>query len=806
MTRPILSKPRQWALGGVIAALLCLLAGCAAEQSYRSAQQLQASNRTEEALRAYQQALQQEPTNARYRIAYLGARDKATAAWLAEAEGLRRRGDAPGAARALYQRVLSIDEGNYRAQAGLADLERDERLGELLKRAKTEQQRGNVELALAHLRALLAERPQHAGALALRSQLLEQRAKPRAAADSKLAEAYRKPVSLEFRDVPVKQLFEVLSRSSGLNFVLDKDVRADQRTTLFLRNTTVADALNLALLTNQLEQRVLDANTVLVFPNTQAKLREYQPLSMKTFVLSVAEAKVVGASLKTLLKTRDLVIDDKQNMIIMRDSPEAIQLAEKIVALHDQPEAEVMLDVEILEIKRSKLLQAGVQYPSQVSLAPMASASGATLTLADLRSISSATTSVSTLAIGVQATEGVSDINVLANPRIRARNREKARIQVGQRVPNITSTSTSTGFVAESVQYVDVGLKLEVEPTVSPDSEVTIKMGLEVSSILRQIQTKAGSIAYEIGTRNASTVLRLRDGENQVLAGLINDEDRRNTTGIPGLSSIPGVGRTLFGNSNDDYQKSEIVLSITPRIVRPAVRPELLLSEFESGTEASLRSRGGELVPQAPASPAPRPVVLPLPGAASAPAAVPAPGAEATPESTGQGQPRLSFATGDGTESPPPAPLPAAGGAPPPGAGSALSWRGSNNVTVGGLLTVELWATSSQPLSVVPLSLAYDPRVLAVVSVDQGSFMGNAGTASSLSKRAEAGTGVIRAVITAAGGAGKAAEGSLLRIVFRALAASDVTRVSVSESVSGVTAGGEALVLSPPADWAIRIR
>jgi len=796
-------RPIEGLLATALVSLLVLAAGCAAEQSYRSAQELQASNRTEEALRAYQQALQQEPTNARYRIAYLGARDKAVAQWLADADRLRRNGEAPGQARALYQRVLGADEGNFRAQAGLAELERDERVADLLARARAEQQRNNVDTALAHLRTLLAMRPQHAEALALRNQLQEQRNKPRAAADAKLAEAYRKPVSLEFRDVPIKQLFEVLSRSSGLNFVLDKDVRADQRTTLFLRNTTVADALNLALLTNQLEQRVLDANTILVYPNTQAKLREYQPLSMKTFVLSVADAKTVGASLKTLLKTRDLVIDEKQNMIIMRDSPEAIQLAERLVALHDQPEAEVMLDVEILEIKRSKLLQAGVQYPTQVALAPMASASGAALTLADLRSITSATTSVSALSIGVQATDTVSDINVLANPRIRSRNREKAKIQVGQRVPNITSTSTSTGFVAESVQYVDVGLKLEVEPIVSPDGEVTIKMGLEVSSILRQIQTKAGSIAYEIGTRNANTVLRLRDGENQVLAGLINDEDRRSTTGIPGLSSIPALGRTLFGNSNDDYQKSEIVLSITPRIVRPAYRPELLMAEFESGTEASLRSRGGELGPAGVSPPqASTPPGRAPPAVAPAPAAGTPPDSGAAPATGAPDAPRA--AGGEPAEAPPAAAPPV-----PPGAGSApssLYWRGTASSAIGGLVTVELWASASQPLSVVPLTLGYDPNVLTVVSVDQGSFMGNAGTASTLSKRAEPGTGVIRAVISAAGGAGKAAEGSLLRVVFRARAASDATRVSVSEAVSGVTATGEALVLAPPAEWAIRVK
>ncbi|MBW8829983.1 MAG: general secretion pathway protein GspD [Burkholderiales bacterium] len=817
MTRPI------HAACAVIALLVCLLGGCAAERSYRDAQTLLEANRTEEALAAYRQALQSEPTNARYRIGYLSARDKAVARWIDDAERLRRSGDKPAETRALYARVLSVDEANSRARAGLADLDRDQYIADSMSRAGADARQGNTDLALTQLRAVLAERPQHAAALALRTQVLEQRAKPKANVDAKLAEAFRRPVSLEFRDAQLKQVFEVLSRSSGLNFVLDKEVRGDQRTTLFLRNTTISDAVALALLTNQLEQRVLDASTILIFPNTPAKVREYQQLTVKSFVLSTADAKTVANSLKTILKVKDVVIDEKQNMIVMRDSPEAIQMAEKLVTLHDQPEAEVMLDVEILEIKRSRLLQAGVQYPTQVALAPMTSASGVQLTLGDLKNLRAATTSVTGVGIGLQATSTVSDVNVLANPRIRSRNREKAKIQVGQRVPNITSTSTSTGFVAESVQYVDVGLKLEVEPSVSPDGEVAIKIALEVSNILSQIQTKGGSIAYEIGTRNANTVLRLRDGENQVLAGLINDEDRRSVTGLPGLSSIPAVGGTLFGNTQDDYQKSEIVLSITPRIVRSAFRPDLAMSEFESGTEANLRSRGAEfsspaatpstttgagrtapsagqsVPPAAPAvdeprsesSPAVSPTMPPSPNVGSS--EVPLPSEPATAATTTGAAPADTVA-------------PSTPEQPTASSQSSLSWRGGNSVAVGGTVTVELWAAAAQPLSVVPLSMSYDPRVLSIVSVDQGSFMANAGTASAISKRAETGSGVIRVVLTAAGGVGKAAEGSMVRLVFKALSASDSTSIAVTESVSGVTPTGEALVLASPPEWLIRVK
>lgn len=795
---------------------MTLLIGCAADKNYRNAQMLLEANKTEEALGEYQQALLKEPTNAKFRIGYLNARDSAVNKWLAEAERLRIADSDPAELRSIYARILSIDAGNRRAQLGIGDLDRDQKFKELINRARADARQGNAEQALSILREVLNERPQHPAALELRAQLLAQRARPKVSVDAKLAEAFRRPVSLEFKDAPLKQVFEILSRSSGLNFVVDKDIRGDQRTTLFLRNSTIADAVSLVLMTNQLEQRVLDASTVLIFPNTPTKLREYQQLTVKAFVLSTADVKVVANSLKSILKSKDVVVDEKQNMILMRDSPEAIQMAEKLVALHDQPEAEVMLDVEILEVKRTRLTQLGVQYPTQVALAPMTSASGAQLTVRDLKDLTSATTAVTVSGIGVQANNVVTDVNVLANPRIRSRNKEKAKIQVGQRVPNITSTSTSTGFVAETVQYVDVGLKLEVEPTVSPDGEVVMKVNLEVSNILGRVQTKAGSIAYEIGTRNASTVLRLRDGENQVLAGLINDEDRRSVTGIPGLSSVPAVGGTLFGNTQDEYQKSEIVLSITPRIVRPAFRPDLAMSEFESGTEASLRTRGPEASSAAATSsaadptpsaspPTPKPESAPqlrMPAPNASPAALGSP----APEKPSLTDENKGVNTDGGTPTKEPAPVNKLDSPAVSTSGPTLIWRGTNAVAVGGTVTLDLWAASAQALSIIPVVINYDPRVLSVVTIDQGDFMANAGTSSTLTKRAETGSGVARAVISASGGAGSPAQGTLLRLVFKALSASESSRIALSAPVTAVTSNGEAVNFPSPADWPIQVR
>src|SRR5205814_8533631 len=177
--------------------------------------------------------------------------------------------------------------------------------------------------------------------------------------------------------------------------------------------------------------------------------------------------------------------------------------------------------------------------------------------------------------------------NVLANPRIRVKNKEKARIHIGDRVPVITTTAAATGgFVSESVSYLDVGLKLEVEPLISLDDEVSMKVGLEVSNITQTVKSSTGTLTYQLGTRTAATNLRLRDGETQVLAGLISTDDRRAADRVPGLGELPIAGR-LFSHTLDNNNRTEIVLLITPRLARTLARPDAASVEFAAGTEAS---------------------------------------------------------------------------------------------------------------------------------------------------------------------------------------------------------------------------
>jgi general secretion pathway protein D len=623
-------------------AICCLmLAACSSvPSSIEESRKRFAEGRGEDALAVLQQAARENPNDAAVRGEYFRLRDLLVAQWLAQAEMLRAAAQLDPA-ETLYLRVQAHDAGNARAAAGLVQLATDRRHRAVIAAAEQLVKSGRFREAQDLLRPVLAGNPQQRDARRLQRAIDEKLVKPvSVGAELKIDTA--RPVSLELREVTVRNVFEVLQRATGVGFVFDRDVRTDQRTSITLREAGVEEAIRLVLLTNQLAHKVLNESTVFVFPNTPQKLREYQELVVKGFYLANADVKQTANMIRTLVKTRDIFIDEKISLLVIKDTPAAIRLAERLIAAQDLAEPEVMLEVEVLEVGRNRLQQLGVRFPDSlaVSLVGAAGIPG-TVTLPEWLDRSSGLVQLSftdpLFLFSLKQTDG--STSVLANPRIRVKNKEKARIHIGDRVPVITTTAAATGgFVSESVQYLDVGLKLEVEPLISLADEVGIKVSLEVSNIVREIRSTTGtggggSLAFQIGTRNAATNLRLRDGETQVLAGLISDEDRRTASRVPGLGELPFAGR-LFSNTSDTTNRTEIVLLITPRLVRTLARPEGGAVEFAAGTEASSGARPGaapimgappvQLQPQAPEPPEPGELPAAKPAAApGAPSLVP---------------------------------------------------------------------------------------------------------------------------------------------------------------------------------------
>ncbi len=572
--------------------LLSLLAACAGNQAYNDGQAMLGAGRTEQGLALLEQAAQAEPTNAKYRIAVTNGKMRALNSLNGRAEALRQQGSL-AEAQTLYRQALAIDASDDVAQRGLASVAQDERHRKLVQEAQASYQRGgeaNVAQAQEALRQVLQERPAQREALALKSRIGDEQAKARPAG-GKLAAAYRKPVTLEFRDAPLRSVFDFISKVSGLNFVFDKEVDPALRATISVRDTSIEEAIAMLLGANQLEQSVTSDKSITIYPNTPQKVKDYQQLVVRTFFLANADVKTVAFSIKTLLKAKDVVTDERLGIIMLRDTPEMVRMAERIINVQDLADPEVMLEVEVLEVKRTRLMELGIRWPDQASLTLAGSGTGlGGLKVADLRRINGENINLGIGGVTLNANKTDSDSNILANPRIRVRNKEKAKILIGDRVPVITVT-TNNGVSSDSVNYIDVGLKLDVEPNVYLDDEVAIKINLEVSNVVKEVISKTGTQAYQIGTRSASTVLRLKDGETQVLAGLISDEDRGTANKVPGVGELPVLNR-LFGSQKDDAMRSEIVLSITPRLLRSIRRPDLMTAEFNSGTEAAVGGRG----------------------------------------------------------------------------------------------------------------------------------------------------------------------------------------------------------------------
>lgn len=553
-------------------------------------------NTPEERIATAQAAQQAKPEDMPTRRDVHVTHERAVYELLRDADNALREGRI-AEAEAFFARVLRVDPANPRALAGQQAISSERKYASEVEQAYVQFGEGNLDAAQARLRAVLLESPSHAGALELQGEIRRKREHVRNE-PPRLKSPFDQPVSLELRDANIKMVFEALSRTTGISFILDKDIKQDAKATVFVSQARIEDAIEMVLATNGLQKKALSETTALVFPNTLQKLKDYQDLMIRSFFLTNANAKQIGGLLKTMLKIKDVHFDERLNMLVIRDTPEVIRIAEKLVAANDMADPEVMLEMDVLEISRSRLQELGIEYPTSLS-------STAGLTLQALtHNLASAPLEFLNINTNPVANfkKTVGNINVLSNPRVRVRNNEKARVQVGNKVPLITTNvAGTTGTSSESVQYIDVGLKLEVEPRIALDSHVHIKVALEVSSLGISTTLRNGSQVFQIGTRNATTLLRLKDGETQVLAGLISDDERMNAARIPGFGDIPVLGR-LFANQEDKKDKTEIVLAITPRILNNIRRPESELSEYWSGTELSINDRPQIVIPGAAGS------------------------------------------------------------------------------------------------------------------------------------------------------------------------------------------------------------
>ncbi|MBL8339744.1 MAG: general secretion pathway protein GspD [Rhodoferax sp.] len=782
---------RRWGKAFAVLALAAALAACAPQRIRQQADELMRTARYEPAVQALERGLVDHPDSALLRSGLVLARNEAMLRLTTEATRERAAGRF-AEAEALLKRALVFDTGGKRVAALLADLAVERRQQEALAQAEALAAQQQPQTALSVINQALKDNPRHTELQGLQRRLLaEQRRSQVKAAQLGLAET--RPISLDFREASLRTVLDVVTRHSGINFVFDKDIRQDVRVTLFLRAARVEDALDLIVSTHQLAKKVLDEKTVLIYPNTADKQREYQEQVVRVFHLVSAEAKGAAAFLRSMLKVREPFVDERANMVAIREPAETIELAERLIALYDTNDAEVLLELEVMEVRTTRLTDLGLHFPDTIGLTPL-NPSGAAggLTLGNLAGFNSNRVGVSVAGLMLSLKREAGDFNTLANPSIRVRNREKAKVLIGDKVPVVTATAGQGGFVADSVSYLDVGLKLDVEPTIFADDEVAIKVSLEVSSLAREVRTASGSLAYQIGTRTASTLLRLRDGETQLLAGLISRDERSSAARVPGLGDLPLAGR-LFSSQRDETQRTELVLAVTPRVLRNIRRPEAADAELWVGTESMPRVRpvGGLAPHRAPnatagggaaASPGTGPAAV----RPSATAALPsAPDAASVPPSA---QPNAQVAAARGAvpaaasasmAAPSPASTPVGAATPGPGLTSpaaptavSLRWSAPAEAKIGETFTVALELDSSAALRGAPMHLRFTSATLQLLEIEEGDFFrqGQAG-ATSFTRAIDASAGAARAGVLRNQADGASGRGTAVTLRLRALAA-----------------------------------
>jgi general secretion pathway protein D len=498
-----------------------------------------------------------------------------------------------------YQQVLQLAPNNRAASDGMQKVQLARQHSIQLEQVKVAIAAEDLAGAEFGLRSILAEQPAHAGARQL-FEHLEQKKNERTSVVRPLQSSLRKKVTLELKNAPIKNAFEYLGKAGDLNFSFDQELNEGIRVNVLLRDTPIEQALDVILTSHQLGKKVLNSNTLLIYP--QARAAQYEELFVRSFYLTHMDAKRALNMMKTVLRASDVYIDEKLNTLVMRDTMDRIKVAEKLIASQDLNEPEVMLEVEVMEINRRNLENLGIQYPTQIGVGVQGNAAGSSsgtqpqagkLTLTELRNFNGnlGVFSINDPAIVLNLLHQDTDTNLLASPKIRVKNRDRAKIHVGDKIPVLTSVASAQGFVSQNVNYIEVGIKLDVEPVIQMQDQVSIKVGMEVSNITDQVTTSSGVLAYTIGSRNANTTLQLRNNETQILAGLFRDDEQKTRRKVPGLGNLPLIGK-FFSSNNEDKRKNEIVLLITPRIMHNLSPASSVYSLIPSGIAATANPLG----------------------------------------------------------------------------------------------------------------------------------------------------------------------------------------------------------------------
>ncbi|MEW6326515.1 MAG: secretin N-terminal domain-containing protein [Thermodesulfobacteriota bacterium] len=591
----------------LIVGLIFCLTACAATKAFRAGSEAAAASKWDEAVAHYQKAHSMEPGNVEYKMELLKAKARAAAGHFDRGRTLLKGGE-HDAAILEFQVALALDPSYKKAELAIIEAKNIKDSYQYYQEGLNFLKSKREDAARHAFKRALELYPENDQARAEWEKLSTPDEKaPKGLA---LVPKSAQPITLRFRETALKDIFEVLSRLSGVNFVFDSDFR-DVRSTIYLEKATFEQALGLILTSNNLTYKVISEHAAIIYPKTQAKMAQYQDLIVRTFYLSNIPAKQALNILRATTRSKDIVVNEELNAVTIRDTPGTIQVAEKVLEAQDVCPAEALLDVEILEVSRNKTRNLGLSLsPYSIGgsyglggnlISPSITTGTTTSTLLTFDDLSDFSGKHNIFVTLPRATlnflKSDADTQTLANPRLRVKHGEKARIHIGDRVPVRTNRRVdTTGAITYDFQYQDVGIKFSAEPKINSQEEINLKVTLEVSTLGANVGT-TDDPQYSIGTRTTETNLLLRDGEMVIMGGLLREAEGDTVNRIPLLGDIPLLGN-LFSNFYTTKEKTDVVMSITPYIIRGQGMPSPEALSIWSGTASDLsvaEPYGGEL-------------------------------------------------------------------------------------------------------------------------------------------------------------------------------------------------------------------
>jgi type II secretory pathway component GspD/PulD (secretin)/Flp pilus assembly protein TadD len=808
------SRQRSFTLAALVVTAT-FIAACGASHTFHQGDTAARAGDWDTAVEHYRKAVQEEPKKPEYKIALERAMISASQIHLDQARILEARGQLEDALR-QYQRASEFDPPNRQIAAKVIELERRVRdLAEASRprptlRQLTDQARQNGPQPLLNLTTVLP--------------------------------------ALRFgNNATLRDILSFIGSATQINVTYDNTFN-DRNYAVQMDNVTLEEALNQILSANQLFYKVVNPRTIMVIPDTPAKRNQYEEQVIRTFYISHGDATEVSQILNSVVRVGgaqnppSIAPNKTANSITVRGTAAVVGVIEKIIEANDNPRAEIVVDVQILEVNKSRAKQFGLDlgsYQIGAVFSPENSPTAGTTTTGGAGGTAAAVASAgqspvfnaNTISRGVNTTdfylsvpsavirflETDSETKLVAKPQLRGAEGQKITLNLGDKIPIPTTVFTPLAQGGAnfnpltSFQYQDVGVNVEMTPRVTFDDDIILELLVE-SSTLGQNILVAGTSLPSIGSRRVNTRLRLREGESTLLAGLLKEDERKSLSGFPGLIHVPIV-KSLFASNDTSTTQTDIVMLLTPRIVRTHELTAAAVAPVYVGTQTNFGLAGPPPLIAAPAAPEPVPDATPQPGPIGA---VPPAGAQAprTPTATPalppgstptQGPAPLTPAQGVG---PGPSPVPrdptgaavptpaAGGGAPGTGATGgqiAVSPPGPEFRVGGGPYTVPVAVNGASRLSTLTLTITYNPAALRVRAVQEGSFMRAGGVQAAFTQQSDATSGRIDIAIVRPGDTtGVTGTGLLAAILFDAVGSGPA---NITVTGSGAAPGGTPLTL-----------